>query len=264
MPLIRLDPHVHLYDCYSIRDWVAAAIRNLRPEPGICAGVIVVDRAGQDSFARLRREVPQFGEWEDLPDSGSASPSAALGKLVYGGQSLFIIPGVQYVTAERLEVLGLGVKRTIDDGHNSEQTVRQIQLSGGIACFPWSPGKWCGARGKVVENLRARYRPGEVVFGDISMRSGFGPPSRVLSRARRDRFSILPGSDPLPRVSDVVLVGSYGVEFSTSLAPDQPGWLSAGLGVLQNACEEVRVWGRPNGALTALKRFATAALRLSS
>jgi len=262
VPLVRIDPHAHLYDCYPVRDWVAAAIRNLCPEAGVCAGVIVVDRAGQDSFARLRSEVPKCGEWSDVGGSGPTSFSQALGQVVYEGNVLFVIPGVQYVTKERLEILGLGVRRSIDDGGTCEQTVEQIRSSGGIACLSWSPGKWLGERGKVVDALRARYRPGEIVFGDIAMRSVVGPPSLILRAARRDGYPVLRGTDPLPRVSDVALVGSYGVEFSSALTPDQPGWLAESLGSLLSPAPRSRVWGRPCGPLTALKRFCNCSAKI--
>ncbi len=252
---IRLDPHAHLYDCYPLRKWVDAALRNLRPSPGILAAVAIVDRAGQDSFARLCNEVPLFGEWEEFQDASRAENAPVVGAITYGEQQLFVIRGVQYVTAERLEVLALGVARSLSDGVACERIIDAINLAGGIACIPWSPGKWLGSRGRVVAHVLERYKVGDVVFGDISMRSIVGPPSTLLACARHKTFPVLPGSDPLPRQQDLQLVGSYGAECvlpeGVSLA-DAP---LAALGLLRAGAKGWHVWGRPNSPVRAFLRF---------
>lgn len=255
MPLIRLDPHAHLYDCYSLSAWVEAALQNLRPAPDICAAVVVVDRAGQDSFARLRKEVPSLGEWEESHTTSKQSLNPVVGTITYHGEQLLVVRGVQYVTAERLEVLGLGVARSLNDGVPCEQVIDEIRLVGGVACIPWSPGKWLGNRGRVVARVLERYEVGDIVFGDISMRSIVGPPSRLLARARRKNFSVLAGSDPLPRQQDLHLVGSYGMEFVLpgGLLPAES--LLTAFGLLRGGGAVGRVWGRPNGPIRAFLRF---------
>ncbi len=257
MSRVRLDSHTHLYDCHPLCEWVDTALSNLAPAPDIHAAVVIVDREGQNSLARMRKEVPSFGEWRDYPDRAGVQVSALAGCITYKGRNLSVISGVQYVTAERLEVLGLGVQRDVNDGVPCAEMVEMIRTSGGVVCLPWSPGKWLGVRGKAIARLLDRYKPGEIVFGDISMRSIVGPPSSVLASARHDQFMILPGSDPLPRYEDLKLVGSYGAEFvlpEGSSALDVP---SAILALLRGKAQEMRVWGRPNSAVGAFLRFLT-------
>lgn len=253
MTLIRIDPHAHLYDCYPLIDWVGAAMRNLlgsenRTPTNAELFVVVVDRIGQDSFARFRSEVPSFGAWSE---DDSYSPSL-LGVLTYQGRALRIIRGVQYVTAERLEVLGLGVARTISDGVGFKETIEAVKIAGGFPCIPWSPGKWLGARGMVVINTLDSHPPGELLFGDISMRSRFGPPSRILARAKRAGFKVLAGSDPLPRTADTELVGSYGAQFGFDGRIDQPGEV---LGAVFKSSIKLTTWGAPNLPILAIRRF---------
>jgi hypothetical protein len=251
--LIRIDPHAHLYDCYPLVDWVDAAIRNLQGSvlnfsPNTELFVVVVDRIGQDCFARFRSEVHSFGAWSE----NSAQNPAVLGVVTYNDRALRIIRGVQYVTAERLEVLGLGVVRTIDDGASFNETIEAVRASGGFPCIPWSPGKWLGARGVVVSNALDSYLPGELLLGDISMRSKFGPPSRILARAKRAGFTVIAGSDPLPRVADIELVGSYGVQFVFEGPSDQPQSVLESM--LKNS-NDLTAWGRPNFPILAIRRF---------
>lgn len=256
MTLIRLDPHAHLYDTYPLRAWCDAAYHNLGSGDDVSAVVILVDRAGQDSFARFRREAASFGRWEEAaiqpPDD---VPEA--GRISWEGKSLSIIRGVQYVSVERIEVLGLGVARSVPNGAPASELIDLIRRESGVACLPWSPGKWLGNRGEVVSKLMQSFSPGSVTFGDIAIRSSWGPPSLLLLRAKRRNFSILCGTDPLPRGDDAKLVGSFGLEFTTNAA-----------GKLEDIFEEsirpalldphaVRVWGKRNGPFLAMQRFVT-------
>lgn len=256
MPRVRIDPHAHLYDCYPLRGWVEAALRNLGVASDVCGAVVIVDRAGQDSFERLRREVPLFGDWnERVCREAPGGAGALVGEVVYQGRALCVIQGVQYSTSERLEVLGLGVSRTIDDGGPCEYTIDRIRADGGVACVPWSPGKWLGGRGAVVARIIKKYSPGDLVFGDISIRSRCGPPSLLLARARRTGFAVIPGSDPLPRAADAELVGTYGIELSASHAPVSGDRHFNIRELLVRRPDEWRTWGAPNSPQTAVRRF---------
>ena len=201
---VRFDPHAHLYDCYSLRKWVEAAVSNLTKDAKeILPVVFVLDREGQDSFARFRREVPQMGDWEECSDGRSGYITTIRGKLL-------VIRGVQYVSREKIEVLGLGVSRRIADGAPAADLIELILEEGGVPCLPWSPGKWLGKRGRLVRSLLESHTPKNLTVGDISMRTFFGPPSSLLRFARGQGYSMLYGTDPLPRKGDQTLVGSFG------------------------------------------------------
>ncbi len=255
MPIVRIDPHAHLYDTYSLFEWVSAAIRNLAGGADTYRMVVIVDRAGQDSFARFRQERAIFSGWHEIPAAAGFSSESLIARVLTEDGSLTVIRGVQYVTEERIEVLGLGVVRTIQDGAPCEAVVESIIKACGIPCIPWSPGKWLGNRGAIVVQMLESYSPNELVFGDIAMRSRLGPPSTILSRARRAGYLVLPGTDPLPGVSDSRLVGSYGAEVEIPQPLLEDTCPTRLLRYFLSNSAKVRVWGHPNQALRAIRRF---------
>jgi hypothetical protein len=163
--------------------------------------------------------------------------------------------GVQYVSLERIEVLGLGVGRSLADGVPAAEIIEAIGQAGGVACLPWSPGKWLGTRGTVIAGMMRTTPPERVTFGDIALRSAWGPYSPLLRRAKRSGFTVLLGTDPLPRDGDARLVGSFGVEFLVD------GALSNGeqvLELIQTRFMEgatLRPWGARNSPISAFSRF---------
>ena len=245
--VLRIDPHAHLYDTYSAKEWCEAAFRNLGGGDGVYPAVVVVDRDGQDSLARLRDEVPSFGEWHDLWD-GKA------GRVNLDAGALMVIQGVQYVANERIEVLGLGVERVVEDRLAASEYVARIGELGGLACLPWSPGKWLGARGEVVRRLLDATPPTALTVGDIALRARLAPPSSILQYAREKGFSVLSGSDPLPRVQDQCLVGSLGCEVRVG-DPSRVSWEEIKLALLTPP--GVREWGVRNSPFVALTRFVS-------
>lgn len=243
--LCRIDPHAHLYDSFSARAWCEAAARNLGGSPSLPAFVVVVDRDGQDSLSRLRAEVPSFGTWSDVW-------GGAAGRISLGASDLTVIQGTQYVTSERIEVLALGVKRAAPDRMMASEYVSLINEQGGLACLPWSPGKWLGARGEVVRRVLDTTPSTVVTVGDISIRSRLGPPSSLLRYARQKGFAVLSGTDPLPRLRDERLVGSFGLELS--LADGAPStWEDLKNALISPSCQHA--WGHRNSLPLAVARF---------
>ena len=238
---LRIDPHAHLYEKYSARAWCESAVRHLNGE----GAIIVVDREGQDSFERLRREVPAFGAWRDVWDGLAGEVSLPEG-------ALLVIRGVQYVAAERIEVLGLGVRRASPDRLPAADYIKQIREQGGVPCLPWSPGKWLGGRGRAVKALLDAHTPGTLAVGDISLRSVIGPPSSLLRYARTKGFSVLQGTDPLPRAADEGRVGSFGVEVSVPTGRAL-SWADVRVALL--SASDVKNRGYRNAPLTAIQRF---------
>jgi hypothetical protein len=246
MATVRFDPHVHLYDCYSLKRWVESAITNLTKEdPDILPVVFVVDRDGQDSFARLRREIPLMGDWEEHPDGRSGIITVISGKLL-------VIRGVQYVSKENLEVLGLGVSRRVADGAPASDLIEMILEEGGVPCLPWSPGKWLGKRGRLVRRLLETHSVNTLTVGDIAMRTFFGPPSSLLRFARGAGFSMLYGTDPLPRPGEESLVGSFGRAIKKM---PEGELVPAILESLFKGAEALRTCGRRNSPLRAALRY---------
>jgi hypothetical protein len=252
MYTVRVDPHVHLYETYPLDRWSKAVVHNLGITDSIAGVVIVVDRAGQDSFARLRAEM-RVDDWKESCSEGTALS----GVLNVAGKSLFVLRGVQYVSAEKLEVLGLGVARSCPDGRPCRELISLIRHDGGLAYMPWSPGKWLGPRGLVVRELLRELTPSELVFGDIAIHARFLPPSSLLRRAREAGFSVLPGTDPLPRAEDVDLAGTYGIEIELENRLDTGPVVSSVLNKISSRFNALQVWGYPNSLLKAARRFVS-------
>jgi hypothetical protein len=246
MTNVRFDPHAHMYESYSLKKWVDAAIGNLTKDlKEILPVVFIVDREGQDSFARLRKEAPLFGDWEENPDGRSGLITVFAGKLL-------VVRGVQYVAKEKIEVLGLGVSRRVADGAPASDLIELIREEGGVPCLPWSPGKWLGRRGRLVRQLLESHTPKTLTVGDISMRTFFGPPSPLLRFARGQGYSMLYGTDPLPRKGDEQLVGSFGRAIKKLPEGDL---VSAILESLYGGAETLKTCGRRNSALRAALRY---------
>lgn len=243
--LCRIDPHAHLYDSFSAREWCHAAIRNLGGSVEAPAIVIAVDRDGQDSLARLKTEGPSFADVSSVWDEKAC-------RITLDGRALIVVRGTQYVTSERIEVLALGAERAVPDGMTASEYLSIITEQGGLACLPWSPGKWLGSRGQVVRRLLDLTPPTILTVGDISIRSRLGPPSGLLRYARGKGFAVLSGTDPLPRVEDERLVGSFGLEVSLG-DEGAPSWEHLKQSLISPGA--IRSWGHRNSLPVAARRF---------
>ncbi len=246
MAIIRLDTHAHLYDSYSLLTWGRSAVANLQDgKQHVTPAVIVVDRQGQDSFMRLQRE---SSEWHELCEGRAGIYHSV-------DADLIVIRGAQYVAQERIEVLGLGCFREDLEGKPAEEIVSAVRDAGGIACLPWSPGKWLGARGVVVRGFLERYTPQVLSVGDVAIRSSLGPPSSLLTRARALGYRVFLGSDPLPFSGEELLVGSFGQELEVESNDSKEGLAGKLLERLRDPLCKLSPCGRRNSLSRALRRF---------
>lgn len=250
---VRIDLHAHLYEMYSLEDWCSAAVKNLAVSDEVIGVLVVVDRMGQDSFEHVRNNA-SFGAWQELK---RGTGEALAGVLKLGTKQLYIVRGVQYVSAEKLEVLGLGVARSGADGRPCRELINLIRQEGGVACLPWSPGKWLGPRGVLVRELMREFSVADLGFGDISIRSRFIFPSALLAKARAASFAVVAGTDPLPRSADTGLVGSYGVQLAAENKPELDDVLGYVRGIICNRNKGLQTWGGPNPCWKAAARFVS-------
>ena len=212
--VFHIDCHAHLHPCFDIVVWLSYALENLLStdvETGrVVPAVIVVDREGV-SASEMLNAAHREGKVsvESVLSDGSLLVALRTGPLV--GKSLLVIPGIQVVSKEGIEVLGLGRTSRPEEKISSSEQVHHIISEGGLPCIPWSPGKWLGRRGKVVHALFDIFGPHQITVGDIAIRSAWGPPSPLLAHARSSGFPVLYGSDPLPFPGEEKMVGSFGV-----------------------------------------------------
>jgi hypothetical protein len=253
MPIVRVDPHTHLYDHYPLERWCNAAIANLQVSSVTQGVLIVVDREGQDSFKRLRRELGPDNLVEEASAESGEMPLAA--QITVGSLQLCVVRGVQYVSSEKLEVLGLGVARFCADGVPCRELIQRIRDHAGVAYMPWSPGKWFGKRGAVIVGLLNEFRPNQIVFGDIALRARGLPPSVLLRRAEKMGFGVIAGSDPLPREADASLVGSYGLQVDFPEELHLQTIRGKVVTAISSNFNNLKAWGRPNSLLSAASRF---------
>ena len=174
---------------------------------------------------------------------------------------LVVIAGRQVVTAERLEVLALGLVEPVEGGLSVEETVLRVQGRGALAVLPWGLGKWIGERGEAVARLidTPPGRAGGLVLGDNAGRPGLGPRPPLFDMAAAKRMTLLPGSDPLPIASAQHHACSYGVILGGPFELDQIGrQVIAGL---RDVGPVPRRFGERHGLVSFVRQQVT--LRLS-
>ena len=212
------DTHLHAYACFDMTVWFNSLTANLaKHSSGLLAGMLVRGAAGDRSCDELAAAVG---------DAATAAgfhlkPVETAGMLEFDGAArgkLFLCAGYQVVASERVEVLSLcdGVSAPFKSAR-AQDIIRESIQRGGVPVLSWAPGKWWGARGRLVEKLLEEFQPGELCLGDSALRPlWLWPEPFIMRRARRAGFRVLAGSDPLPQTGAERDCGSY---FSKLVVP---------------------------------------------
>jgi hypothetical protein len=214
--LILVDAHVHFHSCFDWNAFLNAASRNfqiagLRAKlPCATAGCLfLTERAGVNYFASLR-------------DAGLPYPDATHWRVVESRECslilqnsdantiIIVVGGRQIETAEKLEVLAIGLTDSSMEGAPVPDVIHSVRAAGAIPVLPWGFGKWVGSRGKIIRRLLDTMPPRSFCLGDNGGRIGFLPRPKLLGLGEERGFLVLPGSDPLPLSSQVDGAGSYG------------------------------------------------------
>ncbi len=203
---IIADTHLHFYSCYDAGVAIAGLDSNLaRLAPEAVKTGFLTERKDSHFFRDLADGVvkpeglvvDESGEGECLVLSRKDKPP------------LYLFDGKQFVSSERVEVLGLACNIAVVDDVPAFDIVKMILAAGGIPVLSWAPGKWLFSRGDVVRRIVDGFDPGQLLFGDIAMRAGmFGQPS-LMGHAQKKGLSIISGSDPLPFAGDDSFAGTY-------------------------------------------------------
>jgi hypothetical protein len=261
--VFHIDCHAHLHPSFDIVVWLSHALQNLLStdvDTGrVVPVVIVVDREGV-STSEMLNAAHRDGtvSVESVLSDGSLLVALRSGPLV--GKSLLVVPGIQVVSKEGIEVLGLGVATRPEERIASSEQVHHIISEGGLPCIPWSPGKWLGRRGRVVHALFDIFGPHQITVGDIPIRSAWGPPSPLLAHARSSGFPVLYGSDPLPFPGEERMVGSFGVALKGEPV-SATGIVSWILERLRDPSKIDGITGNRNPPLAAFSRFLRSNIR---
>jgi len=221
--MMIVDTHVHLYPDYDlglVLRRCSAHLHTLAPEavPVACLTErrdcnmfrVLCERGVGDSAHVLGVEVLENGRSLVVRFGGGVPP-------------LFVLPGRQIVTRERLELHCLGKDAAIPDGEPAVQVVGRILELDGLAVLPWGVGKWLFRRRKVVDRLLARHTPQELLLGDSAMRPWMWPVPMPMRAGRRAGFRLLAGSDPLPHEKTGRWIGKYATVVDAPFLPAEPG-----------------------------------------
>jgi len=205
--MIIIDTHIHLYRQHNLKTALkvcAARLAALAPQ-ATCAAVLT-ERAGENFFEQL-----ESGQLH-LPDDCAlrvVEKRHCLKIESTSVASLYLFAGRQIVTAERLELLCLGINAAIPDGLPAADAVLRIRETGGVAVLTWAVGKWLFRRKKVVNRLLEEFAPQELLIGDSAMRPVFWPAPAAMQTALLQQRRIIAGSDPLPAPGEERVMGSY-------------------------------------------------------
>ena len=216
---IVADTHVHLYPVYDLRAQFDAAHRNLSASaPAADQRILcLAERAGQHLFAALASGALRVEGWtvSTTEDSEGLRVSSS-------GRTLYLLAGRQIVTAERLEVLALGRDHEVPDGRPLRETISRVRDGDAIPVLPWGLGKWWGRRGTFVQNCLDLYAPSDLWFADTCLwPAGFPTPAH-LRTARSRGFSILHGTDPLPRPREEHITGRWASQWEADWDASHP------------------------------------------
>lgn len=218
MSRLVADTHVHLYPGYDLALAIKALCANLAWHGEAIRAGFLAERAGQRIFAALRDGSLAPGDGigvRSLPENGALLLESA-------GCQVYLFAGRQVVTAERIEVLALAADGDFADGQPAERVIAAMRAADGVPVIGWSPGKWCGARGRLVGDLLRRSRPGELLLGDTVLRPRRFPEPRLMRAARRRGLSVIAGTDPLPLAGEERLLGTYATVFAGPFDPLRP------------------------------------------
>lgn len=246
---IVADTHVHLYPFYDLRAQLNAASANLRsaaPAAAVSA-LCLTERSGQAAFAALRRGELRAEGWT-ISQTGDADALLAQA----GDTSLHLLAGRQIVTAERIEVLALGQDLDAPDGESLGDTLKRVAQTDAIAVLPWGLGKWLGTRGGLVRDVLDKHGPDDLVLGDTCLRPAWFPAPALLRKARSRGFSILYGTDPLPRPHEENITGQWATLWEADWDASHPA--AAWRRIIRDRTSSTSV-GRRCNTFEALKRL---------
>jgi hypothetical protein len=253
---VVVDAHVHIHDCYPLAHFFDRAHANLAsavPDacgPGSPRAILLMTEAEPDDwFSRLGAAARSASGQAELSGAGAWSfattHEACTLRAFAPGKELLVVSGRQVACAEDLEVLTLCSLGRIPDGLPIEDTLARAREIDALPVIPWGPGKWLGARGKLLSRIIAGARPGELFLGDESSRPFFWGTPRHFDEARARGLAVLPGTDPLPFPYEGGRAGSFG--FSTRMLLD-PAHPAASLKAhLRTRDAEVKAFGRLEG-----------------
>ena len=249
---IVVDAHVHFYPCYDLEFALSKLAGNLeRLAPGAVRAAFLTERSDCFWFNKLKcGQVQIQGTRLDVQATDGEDVIA----VVKGGKpQIYLFPGRQVATAERIEILGLTVELPAADGKPATDVVKAVLDAGGVPAIGWSPGKWLFGRKKVVCRLLESFEPGQLVVCDTTLRPTIWPMPRLMKSALRKGFGLVAGSDPLPFAGEEKYMGTYASVLSGEFDFKTPA--SSVRRLLTDSSGRLKRSGKRCGPLEVLRRL---------
>ena len=139
-----------------------------------------------------------------------------------GFPDLYLFAGRQIITQERIEILALTTDVELEDGLAVDEVISRVRLEGGLPVVSWAPGKWFFQRKEVVASLIEKFSPGEILFGDTTLRPTGWLEPLLMRRAVQKSFGCIAGSDPLPFSGEEKRMGQYAIQFDLDSYEENP------------------------------------------
>ena len=228
-PLILIDAHVHIHDCFKLEAVFDAAWDNFQYfaqkqacNQGFQGVLCLTEMEGVNYFEYLVKYAQShtvISGWHLKTTQESVSIYARKNP----EREIAILAGRQVVTAEKLEVLGLITNSSIPSGLPLVTTIKKILDGGGLPVIPWGFGKWLGKRGKLLNQLLQNSDFPCLFWGDSGLRPTFIPQPQLLKQVQRKKIPIISGTDPLSLTSESSRPGSFGVAITGNLSLATPG-----------------------------------------
>lgn len=221
---IFVDAHVHIHDHFSLSRLFLISLQNFRKYhdaniTGIMHSfLLLTESCGVNKFANLKEHGDQSGNFS-IHDTGERE---TLKVTTLGGQTLYVVAGRQIVTAEKVEVLALGLDVEYPDGNTLKETLKDLNSTKCLRVLPWGAGKWIGKRGKIIQSLISTWSDGPLFLGDNGNRPSCWPLPPIFSDAKTRGIFNLPGSDPLPFSEQEKKAGSFGFSIPGEVDPSKP------------------------------------------
>lgn len=221
--MLLVDGHVHLYGDYSVSRFVRSARSNFRT---------VAQRVGRapSGFVLCMTDGPERG-YERLCNAASDEDVGERIEVLDEGLALidsvdstplYVIPGRQIRTRDRLEVLALGTTQHFPDGQPLAEVLKSVEDEGAVPVVPWGVGKWVGRRADRIRRQIVDPSANLYFVGDNGNRPRFWPAPALLNLAYEHGIWNLPGSDPLPVSGGAASVGRSGFILEDQMSSSNP------------------------------------------
>lgn len=213
------DTHIHLYPCYNIPLALDTLRTNLShlDEKAVCLAFLA-ERSDCHYFEEFKANTVGLSK----PELEIRSLENVLHFRETGHPDLYLFPGRQIITREKIEILSLTVDLKIEDGLAAQEVIDLIIQSGGLPVLSWAPGKWFFKRRKVIEKLLTSNKPGSLLLGDTTLRPTCWLQPLLMKEAVRKGFTVISGSDPLPFAGEEQVLGRYGVRIEGDFNVQDP------------------------------------------